>query len=209
MNKLEQAARQIIVDWDSGIHLYEAITALREALAKPCVNGCDTSNGRCVDCPDSVSEQAEQEPIRFVWNGEGWIEADEYIWKTTDDHERRILYATPQPDMNLNCKSVQKRLATVWGYVKAEQTEQEPYAYEVWDANDQVLILIYASCLKEFYWIEQDDIARKLYASPVRIKDLTDDEVDALIDEACDSQMPYDMFARAVIQEYRRKNGIV
>lgn len=32
MNKLEQAARQIIVDWDSGIHLYEAITALREAL---------------------------------------------------------------------------------------------------------------------------------------------------------------------------------
>ena len=33
--KLEQAARQIIVDWDSGIHLYEAITALREALAEP------------------------------------------------------------------------------------------------------------------------------------------------------------------------------
>ena len=31
---LEQAARQIIVDWDSGIHLYEAITALREALAE-------------------------------------------------------------------------------------------------------------------------------------------------------------------------------
>ena len=43
----------------------EAITALREALAKPCVNGCDTSNGRCVDCPDSVSEQAEQEPVAW------------------------------------------------------------------------------------------------------------------------------------------------
>ena len=43
------------------------------------------------------AKQAEQEPIRFVWNGEGWIEADEYIWKTTDDHERRILYAAPQP----------------------------------------------------------------------------------------------------------------
>ena len=27
------------------------------------------------------------------------------------------LYTAPQPDMNLNCKSVQKRLATSWGYV--------------------------------------------------------------------------------------------
>ena len=31
-----------------------------------------------------------------------------------------------QPDMNLNCKSVQARLATSWGYAKAEQ--QEPVA---------------------------------------------------------------------------------
>ena len=29
-----------------------------------------------------------------------------------------------QADMNLNCKSVQARLATSWGYVKAEQAEQ-------------------------------------------------------------------------------------
>lgn len=38
--KLEQAARQIIVDWDSGIHLHEAITAMREALSEP-VRKCD------------------------------------------------------------------------------------------------------------------------------------------------------------------------
>ena len=29
-------------------------------------------------------------------------------------------------ELNLNCKSVQKRLATQWGYVKADQAEQEP-----------------------------------------------------------------------------------
>ena len=39
--------------------------------------------------------------------------------------------ALAEPELNLNCKSVQKRLATVWGYVKAEQTEQEPF-----DMND-------------------------------------------------------------------------
>ena len=35
--------------------------------------------------------------------------------------------ALAEPELNLNCKSVQKRLATVWGYVKAEQAEQEPF----------------------------------------------------------------------------------
>ena len=35
-----------------------------------------------------------------------------------------------QPDLNLNCKSVQARLATAWGYVKA-QPEQEPVAWEI------------------------------------------------------------------------------
>ena len=49
--KLEQAARQVIVDWDSGIHLYEAITALREALAEqveqePVGHLCEASFGR-------------------------------------------------------------------------------------------------------------------------------------------------------------------
>lgn len=34
-----------------------------------------------------------------------------------------------EPDMNLNCPSVQARLATIWGYVKAEQEKQEPVAY--------------------------------------------------------------------------------
>ena len=32
-----------------------------------------------------------------------------------------IKEALAQPEQNLNCKSVQARLATAWGYVKAEQ----------------------------------------------------------------------------------------
>ena len=32
--------------------------------------------------------------------------------------------ALAEPELNLNCKSVKKRLATSWGYVKAEQQEQ-------------------------------------------------------------------------------------
>ena len=35
-----------------------------------------------------------------------------------------------QPDMNLNCKSVQARLAASWGYVKAEQQAQQCVACE-------------------------------------------------------------------------------
>ena len=111
--------------------------------------------------------------------------------------------ALAEPELNLNCKSVQKRLATVWGYVKAEQAEQEPYAYEVWDANDQVLILIYASCLKEFYWIEQDDIARKLYAAPARTKDLTDEELWEAAKTAKSNDL-IDAF-RAVIAAHKEK----
>ena len=34
----------------------------------------------------------------------------------------------PQPEQNLSCKSVQARLATAWGYVKA-QSQQEPVAW--------------------------------------------------------------------------------
>ena len=77
----------------------------------------------------TTPQPVSQEGIRFVWNGEGWIEADDYIWKTTNDWERRVLYTTPQSELNLNCKSVQKRLATSWGYVlpvkEVELTDDE------------------------------------------------------------------------------------
>ena len=111
--KLEIAARQALEALES-IRLYdeanwrtvyETITALREALA----------------------EQAEQEPIRFVWNGEGWIEADDYIWKTTDDHERRELYAEPVQEPSISdglCGGCAKKSADGWALYCVECWEK-------------------------------------------------------------------------------------
>lgn len=49
-------------------------------------------------------------------------------------------------------------------------------------------------------------IGTKLYAAPVRTKDLTDDEIDALIDRAWDKQMSMPEIIRAVIAADREKN---
>ena len=239
--------------------------------------------------------------------------------------------ALSEPELNLNCKSVQKRLATSWGYVKAEQAEckecgakqaqidrlmleycpdemtpeqmqewgnnqrpveqaeQEPVACEPvspidddgWSdwicpkpqgylmqccdcglihevdsrvakyeprpseefvvVNDQNMqsqwrmrrrddltspqqaerMVFQAREIGESEWFDVglDETERinayinsphidyrRLYAAHVRTKDLTDDEIDALVDSACDSQMPMDMFARAVIAADREKN---
>ena len=315
---------------------WDAITALREALA----------------------EQAEQEPIRFVWNGEGWIEADEYVWKTTPDAERRELYAepvkhkladviAPKSGYDIDADPLYQQgysdaLKEHWsdcsvnnepaypnapcdcgGYTEAEQKPaaylsdlsdpqphavtdlkycswaqhergdhlkyvpvyaapvqqvtradlkaafkegferaadlyapndgQEPYAYEVWDVQDQSFTMIYATQLKEFHWIEPENIARvlyaapvqqaeqepvavveitygrepecyvtgniddfpegvfKLYASPVRTKDLTDDEerqvITATVEGVTTSELVmFKAVARAVIAADREKN---
>ena len=65
---------------------------------------------------------------------EGWKEydtwTDQQMWN--DDDEKAlaaIREALAEPELNLNCKSVQARLATVWGYVKAEPVKQEPVAW--------------------------------------------------------------------------------
>ena len=59
---------------------------------------------------------------------------------------KRSAKVVAQPEQNLNCKSTQARLATAWGYVKA-QPEQEPVGYfnansdgkwEQSDSNDGV-----------------------------------------------------------------------
>ena len=71
-------------------------------------------------------------------------------------------------ELNLNCKSVQKRLATQWGYVKADQAEQEPVGR--WNWNEA-----------KFEWLTKFDYHKHhmtpLYAAPVRTKDLTDEEL--------------------------------
>lgn len=53
---------------------------------------------------------------------------------------------------------------------------------------------------------------KPLYAAPARTKDLTDDEIEWLVVDTLETWNSKDTmkdFARAVIQEYRRKNGIV
>ena len=64
-----------------------------------------------------------------------------------------------QPDMNLNCKSVQARLATSWGYVKAEQpahvaavnTSSERVAKQAQNVHEQ-------PASKPCEWQREDDI---------------------------------------------------
>ena len=68
--------------------------------------------------------QPQQEPVgRFAKFTDG-------IWREVTDGSAGVpLYTTPpQQEQNLNCKSVQARLATAWGYVKA-QPQQEPVAW--------------------------------------------------------------------------------
>ena len=71
MNKLEQAARQVVDAWDLGefsTRMDEAITALREALAEPKLYNHETGS---VLIPNPLTEQAEQEPV--AW---GYFDAD-------------------------------------------------------------------------------------------------------------------------------------
>ena len=106
--------------------------------------------------------------------------------------------ALAEPELNLNCKSVQKRLATVWGYVKAEQAEQEPVAIIEKEAGfeTEVYATGYADSLPDGVF--------KLYTAPVRTKDLTDEELWEAAKTAKSNDLT-DAF-RAVIAADREKN---
>ena len=77
------------------------------------------------------------------------------------------------------------------------QAEQEPVGYFAYDEEHDI-------------WEELTGPnapgATKLYAAPVRTKDLTDDEIDAFIDRAWDKQMSMPEIIRAVIAADREKN---
>ena len=52
-------------------------------------------------------------------------------------------------DLNLSCKSVQHRLATQWGYVKAEEVAAEREACaKLCEAMDHDGVMIAADCAK-------------------------------------------------------------
>ena len=55
-----------------------------------------------------------------------WSKDKATAQEAADKHGRPLvpLYTAPQPTENLHCKSTQKRLATLWGYVKQESARQ-------------------------------------------------------------------------------------
>ena len=88
--------------------------------------------------------QGEQEPVAVVdFTTEGWRKIVDALRTLPDGAQ---LYTRPQ---NLQCKSTQARLATLWGYVK-EQPKLEPLTDEqilhygpgeegaVWSYEDQL-----------------------------------------------------------------------
>lgn len=50
-----------------------------------------------------------------------------------------VFYTQPA-DLNLNCKSVQARLATQWGYVKAEKADHSEQDLDMVDHGDELTI---------------------------------------------------------------------
>lgn len=55
-----------------------------------------------------------------------WSKDKATAQEAADKHGRPLvpLYTAPQPTENLHCKSTQKRLATLWGYVKQDLARQ-------------------------------------------------------------------------------------
>ena len=197
MTPKERAAIQHALE-AIGNTVNQALATIREALAEPqtttpdvCGEVCARAK-LCYGCNKDLEEanakyveQAEQEPVAE--------------WEKLKDPQTLFV--------NLNrgfpAQLTHDHLLHLLN--KTEQAEQEPYAYEVWDVQDQSFTMIYATQLKEFHWIEPENIARVLYAAPVRTKDLTDSEV-ADIGTNCGTSMWSLMFARAVIAADREKN---
>ena len=128
-------------------------------------------------------------------------------------------------ELNLNCKSVQKRLATQWGYVKADQAEQEPLMdYERINAlreGEQ------NGAEDAYFFVRPENdtpTLRKMfcqgfergfhkglkYAAPVSAKrewvDLSNDEIDELIRKWHSPDMGLLDFAWAAIAAFKEKN---
>ena len=132
--------------------------------------------------------------------------------------------AAKAQELNLNCKSVQKRLATSWGYVKAEHpmdydqgfvdgveaqlaepVKQEPvgwtHAANLVDDGYGHIFSVHSSEPAYDDWVP-------VYAAPVRTKDLAGQDL-------CDLEIAvgwkgdsydFDVIAKAVIAAYREKN---
>jgi len=170
-----------------------------------------------------AQEQAGHEPVAWMQIGIGDCEGTTILTArlpieyNTEWWKFEPLYAAPQPDMNLNCKSVQKRLATSWGYAKAEQAEQEPLmdyerinALREGEQNGAEDAYFFVrpendtpSLRKMFCQGFERGFHKGLkYAAPVQQVDLTDDELEAIYLK-CNTPSEY---TNAVIAAFKEKN---
>lgn len=97
---------------------FETLYTIREALQK------QKNDPVCSVC---CKPHDKDNPVGYFLPPANELDSWEQL-AACDDPDSVPIYAGPQPDMNLNCKSVQARLATSWGYAKASQ---EPIKYLV------------------------------------------------------------------------------
>ena len=135
--------------WKNGAYKAEQLVSQEPVAVVEITYGREPEcyvTGNVDDLPDGVfklytaPQPVNQEPVALAWE-EGYRQGieDERTseanigicgFNAKVEPNRQNPYSTaPQPDMNLNCKSVQKRLATSWGYVlpvkEVELTDDE------------------------------------------------------------------------------------
>ena len=212
MTPKERAAMQQALDYLKNSHarFYEerekTITALREALADHTVRckGCDElfdkicldDDGVCASCGWPVwpaKKQAEQEPV---------------VNKSLTTQEQKYA-CNPHPNAPHGfCRDesiTQDRYVCeceFWEQEQSEQeqSEQEPVAEVV--LRKQTVGFGRTEERKDVMFLADVGVGTKLYAAPVRTKDLTDDE----IKEIWSFGNGAIYFARAVIAADREKN---
>ena len=169
--------------------LLETLTLAEEALDMVVSCGYGKSRERVEnskalaairDAKAELEEQAEQRPVaikRHKFTSEDLA----IISKTFDDA------IAANPELQTYFESVMRHVKQLAAPV--QQAEQEPVAWIKLN-EDGVYI--------------EDVTGFPVYAAPVRTKDLTDDEIDAVYEEW--GAIPYTAAIRAVIAADRRKN---
>lgn len=221
MTPKERAAMQQALDalegglWDYGPGQDEhdrcnkVITALREALAEQ-----GQLNEWAKDQQDWKNVDGAIAWHLIDRHADGWAEVGAMMdaWRNANP---------AQPELNLNCKSVQKRLATSWGYAKAEQAEQEPVGRWNWneakfewltkfDYHKHHMTPLYAAPVSIAKQSETDSSSSSMRTT-VRTKDLTEEDINELWNTALMIADPTAgnlrfKFARAIIAAYKEKN---
>ena len=132
---------------------------------------------------------APQEPVAWMyeWNGRTHITtADQRPIEHAHPHfnKSKPLYTAPQPTENLRCKSTQKRLATLWGYVKQEQARQPLTDEKLYDLYCEAMKGYYVSSLHYWRDTEAHKFARAIEAvvanQPHR-QPLTEEQIKAAV----------------------------